>query len=178
MFSEHMGTIVHREDEQMLMVRAGEAGHAVYGPYENIGPGRFRVDFAVACADHGVDASTHSATLDIAANRGVVVLARRELKGDDLGVEPRTFSLELDNREFRALEYRVYATGAAGLLVGEPRLTRLGELLLPAEIDPTIASSDPVVLQHQVRAVLRLLRPHRPAGFRKVRLGRDGTVAM
>lgn len=113
--------------------------------------------------------------LDVAAGRGAAVLAEREVRVGDLGERGKILSLQFVLREFRAMEYRVYVTGAVALKAWEPTLIQLSETLQPwPPADPLEPTSDPVELARQVRAVLRLLEPQAAVGVGKVRLGHHG----
>lgn len=176
MFSPHIGVPISIDGAEGLRVVRGETGHAVYGPYQHMRPGVFRVDYplALAAADPG-DADAICATIDVSAASGVAVLARQDVTIGELATEPRTFSLTFTLREFRSLEYRVFTQGVTGLVLGGPRVTRLGDVIeAEAPADPRIDTPDPVEQHRQVRAVLRLLRPQRVKGFAKVRLGHAG----
>lgn len=173
MLSDQIGIKRADEDQDLLRTRRGETGHAVYGPYAHTQPGTYRVDFELALLDRMADADAVCATLDVTAHNGMATLASKTLHVRELGKGLARFSLGFTLREFRSLEYRVFVTGAAELLVaGNPQVTRLsdpeGE---EPPADPREDTADPVELHRQVRAVLRLLRPQRVRGFRKVRLG-------
>ncbi len=176
MFSDHMGFRETTAIGEVLHVRRGAVGHASHGPYDHVRPGEFKVDFTLALDPAAPPGSDEvCATIDIAAYRGGVILVSRHIRLSELSAQPRTFSLPLVNREFRSLEYRVASTGIADLIVGHPRLVRLGEVKHeqpPA--DPNDETDDPVELQRQLRAVLRLLRPQRVKGFGKIRMGNAG----
>lgn len=179
MFSVNMGGPADLAGRAAILARRGDRGHAIHGPYEPVRPGGYRVDFALALADasaRGADGGDPvCATLDVTAHSGAVRLASREVRRSELSTEPRTFALSFMLREFRTLEFRVHAAGAVDFIAAAPALVELGPVVGPVPpVDPLADDPDPVALHHQVRAVLRLLRPQRARGFGKVRLGRRG----
>ena len=176
MFSDRIGTPATLAGREALLVAEGDRGHAVYGPYEHVRPGVFRVDYDLALAGSPAPGGDPVvARIDVTAYDGRVGLAARELRASELGRDPRTFSLTFTLREFRSLEYRVDAAGAAAFLVGNPRLVRFGPVTDEAPpADPLEETPDPIEKHRQMRAVLSLLRPQRAVGFRKIRLGHPG----
>lgn len=173
MLSDHIGIKHTTDDQTVLHTHRGEVGHAVYGPYAHTQPGTYRVDFKIALLSPETDPDTICATLDVTANEGRATLVSKSLHARDLGRDFSIYSLNFTLREFRSLEFRVYVNGTAELLVcDDPHIIRLSDPVgdaLPA--DPRDDTNDPVELHRQIRAVLRLLRPHAVKGFRKVRLG-------
>ena len=176
MFSDTLGVHTSLAQRDAIRVPRGRRGHAIYGPYEHVRAGMFRVEFDLKLAEPApVGDDPVCASLDVTAHDGMVQLAVRELRASDLAMQPRTFSIEFTLREFRALEYRVYMTGIAAVIAAEPRLTRLGPVIDEAPpADPYEDTPDPVEQHRQMRVVLRLLRPQRAKGFAKVRLGQPG----
>ncbi|MGF7150929.1 hypothetical protein FHS96_004590 [Sphingomonas zeicaulis] len=155
------------------MTKRGDAGHALTGPYEKVLPGQYRVSFEVALRTRVTSEDDPvCVVLDVTTHNGAVTLAQRELRQSELDTQLGRFDLDFTLHALRELEYRVYATGAAALTIsGEARVEHLGEAGAMPEIDVYKHSNDPVEIGHQVRAVLRLLRPYALKGVGKIRLG-------
>ena len=154
-----------------------EVGHVLYGPYQHVRPGIYRIDFQIALADaRGRTDDPVCAIIDVAASFGNAVLQSRPIHLSQLSGMLATFSITLSLWEFRSLEYRVYVGDVVDLLIAaEPRVTQLSDRPETAPPpDPRVPTDDPVELNRQVRAVLALLRPYRAKGPGKVRLGNIG----
>lgn len=179
MLSRNLGQIMTSPDGDYIVGAENARGHLVACQYEHVRPGRYRVDFRLAVNNSLSEASLAAdevvANLDVSAAAGAAILAQREVTRQDLVAEPRVISLDLTLREFRSLEYRVFATGRSTLTAWKPTLVKLGDEVEPWPLtDPNQHTTDPVELGRQARAVLRLLEPRSAVGCRKIRLGNVG----
>jgi hypothetical protein len=179
MLTSTLGTRQSSETGDYIQSAADAVGHLVACQYEHVRPGVYRADFTLAAPADGGGSSRSStdvcAVLDVAAASGAAILASREVHIGEVAGEGTTFSLVFTLREFRALEYRVFATGTAPLQAWEPNLTLISAGIQPwPPADPEQPTRDPVELARQVRAVLRLLEPRAAVGQHKVRLGNLG----
>lgn len=116
-------------EEDRFRAEPGPMRALMYGPYEQRDQGRYEVDFSLALAEASAPLGDPvCAVLDIVAKQGASVLARRYLLHSQLTTEPTTVSLMFDLVEPRTLEYRVWTTDKAPLVVScVARVTRLSD---------------------------------------------------
>ena len=93
-------------------------GTLVYGPYEEVGPGHYRVTFQLGGAENNATMGDPvCAVIDVATNNGLSLLAEKRLLVSDLRNGLGSVSLDFIVREPRCLEYRVHSTGQVALNV-------------------------------------------------------------
>lgn len=171
-----VGGIVYVPDRDLWRTHAGaSAGHAVYGPYESKTHGVYQVDFRLALAGGGGDANDVCAILDVASGRGTKTHASQVIRRSDLTAEPIVFPLLIVLREIHQLEYRVFVTGAADLLVdGKPALRRISAILDEeprADLGPLAENLDRCGTD--TRRIMRNLKPLALRDHAKIRLGKE-----
>ena len=120
---------------QPVRSERGDRGHKVWGQYEDLEPGAYEVCFRIAALDEVApnDDDPICAVLDVVSDAGTRDIAASYVAWSQLGPNAE-FWLRFDLHEpRRSCEYRVYTTGAVGLLMsGRPVLTRRGPPL-PAD---------------------------------------------
>lgn len=176
MINMQVGDISYVPDLDLWRTFSGAPiGHAVYGPYETKTHGVYEVDFRLSLAEEAGERDAVCAVLDVAAQHGGVSLARQAISCSDLGGEPRTFSLLFVLRRIEQLEYRVFVTGAADLLIdGKPTVRRISGIL---DEEPRrelgLLADDLERCSADTRRILRHLRPYALQGCGKIRMGRE-----
>lgn len=154
-----------------IRTTAGVSGHALYGPYQKVEPGRYAVEFIIQDA---AGTPTYDdalvAKIDVVAQFGQQVLAADFVTAGELKAGA-PIRLEFDVEETAELEYRVLVNGRRPLIVHDLPIvsTRTGDE--PAS-GPRWAQT-PAERQAAIRQVLRLLQPHRIVGFDKIGMGND-----
>ena len=104
-----------------ILTSQGVGGHAVYGPYVALGPGDYAVEFNLAAQDDGAaDPQAVCAIVDVTRDTGRETLARIDVRCGDLA-DRRSFVLPFQLDKPSRVEYRVYVTGAAAMVVEEHR---------------------------------------------------------
>jgi FkbM family methyltransferase len=121
MLNLSIGSGLERDGRACILTNKGVGGHAVYGPYIQLAPGRYVVEFELEVpeAEQAADDAV-CAILDVAADTGRHVLAREEFRVSQL----RTASLVhlvFTTEVSQALEFRVEANGLIPLLVYDHR---------------------------------------------------------
>jgi FkbM family methyltransferase len=124
-FSDKLGVVLTIESRECLVSRPGEVGHLVYGPYEPLSPGRYKVEYDLALSTSPTQHDPICANLDVTGDNGTFVLEQRFVQASELGSQLKTFVLEFTLRHPREVEYRVWSPGQVGLVVGRPRITLL-----------------------------------------------------
>ena len=101
-----------------------DEGSLCYGPYVDVPEGRYRALFRLK-AGNG-DGDRPVAVIDVAADAGKTILARKEITGHDFAApgQYQVFALDFENPLTQALEFRVYFTGAAELWVDHIEVLR------------------------------------------------------
>ena len=118
-----LGTSSIEEGRSTILTGRGSAGHAVYGPYELLEPGRYVVEFNLELADAGPSSGRDlkCAVLDVVANLGRQPIARKEVFVSSLLHGRTRFKLRFELTESSNVEYRVWVSGKASLLIDEYR---------------------------------------------------------
>ena len=122
MLNLQVGTQTDVDGATCILTTAGAAGHAVYGPYAVLEAGSYAVEFNLAAVPGQTPRGDGlAAILDVARDVGRDTLARRDVTLAEIGGGRSSFVLEftLDSRS--RVEYRVYVTGAAPLLIEQYR---------------------------------------------------------
>ncbi len=111
-----------------VLTRKGARGHAVFGPYVELEPGDYIVEFTLFPAGGAAEPDAVCATLDVTRDEGKDMLARRDIRYSDLAGGAAHFTLSFAVPEASRVEYRVEVTGIVPLLVQEHRpIVRLPE---------------------------------------------------
>ena len=169
MLNYSMGTVARIGDLEYLATEVGRKGHALYGPYSPVQPGKWVVEFSLGWPLR-IGAELYAgAAIEVTSEFGKSKIALDFVGLPELGAEPRTIPLAFDLSEERILEFRVYTIGHASLLIGDnPKLRPRG----PEETSrcpgggPELQGALPPVFAgrqaaHRSRARLNQYRPQR-----------------
>jgi len=103
-----------------ILTRSGAGGHAVYGPYVQLQPGHYVVEFSLAAAEQTAsDDDDVCATVDIAADFGRLIFAREEITVSRLRTGPLRITVAFHTNEPHTFEFRVGVSGHLPLLIEE-----------------------------------------------------------
>ena len=121
-----LGARIESDGRSSIHTRIGEAGHAVYGPYLHLEPGRYVVEFNLR--SEGTLPKDHEicATVDVATLHGKMIHAFGEVTAHDLRHGSLAIPLVFQIDTGATFEFRVGVTGRASLLVDD--YTRLLKL--------------------------------------------------
>ncbi len=161
-----LGTVIDDAGRSRFVTGVGQAGHAIYGPYEFREAGAYRVDFSVelAAADRP-RGNPVCAVLDVVRDGGSDVLVSRKLRVSDLTAGRTSFRLPFDLERRSKLEYRVWVSGAVPLRLDEHRrVDRRNEDAQPVAMAPDFPPPD-ADLPDYVRANYQRFREHYDRGF-------------
>ena len=126
MLNLSVGSQVGADGKSAIRTHKGARGHAIYGPYVQVEPGRYIVEFSIAFAEHVVaDQDSACAVVDVVGENGQRDIAFDFVMLSDLGTDFRTVTLAFDLEEGRPLEFRVYTTGRFPLVVQDEPVLRL-----------------------------------------------------
>ncbi len=127
MLNYSMGTVARIGDLEYLATEVGRKGHALYGPYSPVQPGKWVVEFSLGWPLR-IGAELYAgAAIEVTSEFGKSKIALDFVGLPELGAEPRTIPLAFDLSEERILEFRVYTIGHASLLIGDnPKLRPRG----------------------------------------------------
>ena len=120
----------------------GEVGYAVFGPYQELAPGDYQVDFSVGLMPSDTieyDEHLICAFIEVTAGNGAHVLARRAVFARNANQKPE-HSLIFRHEHAATLEYRVYATGLAPIVVRD--LRPVSAVAYQGRFVPVLKSSD------------------------------------
>ena len=128
MLNLNIGSGLERDGRACILTNKGARGHAVYGPYMQVEPGRYVVEFELEAYQTGSASDDDvAATIDVAAEYGQLIFAQRDLKVSELRGASFT-SLVFSTTVSQALEFRVGTNGAVVLLAYDHRrVLRLDE---------------------------------------------------
>ena len=117
--SDILGKEINVNGRQCVVSCPHEAGHLIYGPYQMVPEGTYEISFGLALGKvpNSRIGDFVVATLDVTANPGVHLVAERQLRRSELNDTFQSFTLKFSLPVPRLLEFRVKATGQAGLVV-------------------------------------------------------------
>ncbi len=124
-----------------ILTRQGLSGHSVYGPYRNLDPGRYAVEFNLEAVE-GVrfDRDGVCAAVDVASRSGNTIHARQDVSLSQLRAGPQRICIVFETDAPDIFEFRVATTGIAPLLIDNYcRVQPLGD----AEADCASGFPDP-----------------------------------
>jgi hypothetical protein len=126
-FAHKPGEVVAESEasggKAVLARRKGKGGHVIFGQYDNLPAGKYRALFRIKVKDLDDDGTL--AELDVTTNLGSNVLAKRQVKADELVLgRYQEFELVFDSlHKLESLELRVgFRPGVADLYVDHIRL--------------------------------------------------------
>jgi FkbM family methyltransferase len=103
-----------------ILTKPGLPGHAVYGPYQNLDPGRYAVEFSLEAAeDRQLDRDDICAAVDVASGFGRTIHARDDVSLLRLREGPVRIHLVFETSAPDVFEFRVATTGLAPLLIDD-----------------------------------------------------------
>ena len=118
MLNLKVGSQVEIDGRTCIQTLEGAAGHAIYGPYEVVAPGTYAVQFEIAFPQVREGLSGTCAVMDIATESGTAILASHTADISKVGESFTAFYVTFKIDKPTALEYRVFTTGLAPLLIG------------------------------------------------------------
>ena len=122
MLNPALGTPDIVEGRSRLTTTKGRAGHAVYGPYELLEPGRYIVEFHLSLNGPAPsDRDFCCAVLDVAIDAGNTILASKKILLSQLRDGRASFTLPFKLRAASRAEYRVAVNGKAALIIDQHR---------------------------------------------------------
>ena len=130
MINSSVGSVKVIAGETFVFTQKGVEGIAIFGPYVNVDPGEYTIEFGLYDADPDEDSRERvAAIIDVAYNTGANTLASREILAGELTKDALSlFRLTLHLSHRNALEFRVRTTGARDLAIRLcRRLMGLGE---------------------------------------------------
>ena len=125
MLNDAVGSIEQIDGIERIVTGIDRVGHALYGPYISLGPGRYSVSFDISVAqDCNASGDDICAVVDITSNVGNRDIAFDRIVLSQLRDRCR-FVLEFDTAEpLDDCEFRLWTTGIVGLLISDrPALT-------------------------------------------------------
>jgi hypothetical protein len=107
------------DGEFFVFTQRGFKGCVLFGPYFNVDPGEYTVEFGLLDADPDNDwHQKAAAVLDVATDTGSQVLALRHVRTDELKANILIlFQLKFQIADRRNLEFRVHTTGVRDLAI-------------------------------------------------------------
>lgn len=114
----HVGEVEERAGRSFVKTKRSEEGYAVFGPYENIGPGKYSVTFEIVPEEIG-DGSEVCCVVDVHNHPNI--LFRKELTANELQINKGIVEIEFINRAAGFGEYRVFTTGKTALSIAYDR---------------------------------------------------------
>jgi FkbM family methyltransferase len=103
-----------------ILTKAGLSGHAIYGPYQHLDPGRYAVEFNLEAAGNGqFDRDNICAAVDVASGFGTTIHAREDVWLSRLSNGPARIQLAFETYAPDQFEFRVAVTGLAPLLIDD-----------------------------------------------------------
>jgi FkbM family methyltransferase len=115
-----IGSHTEVDGRTCILTRPGLSGHAVYGPYQNLDPGRYAVEFNLEAAeDRQFDRDDICAAVDVASGFGRTIHAREDVSLSRLREGPVRIRLAFKTDAPDTFEFRVSTTGLAPLLIDD-----------------------------------------------------------
>jgi FkbM family methyltransferase len=136
--NEAIGKRVEIDGQVYLETRPDFAGHALYGPYEPLDPGKYVAEFSIKLVEHQyMDGDLICGVMDVAANFGSFILSQAPVCYTQIR-DSHSLRLVFDVNERREdFEFRVFVNSGKRLLIADKPIVR------PAE-DENHASTLPV----------------------------------
>ncbi|WP_442678961.1 hypothetical protein ACSBM8_15860 [Sphingomonas sp. ASY06-1R] len=120
-----IGTPVTFGEREFIRTRTGVSGHAVFGPYLEVEPGSYLVEFSATLAENEiVAADSIYALIDVVADMGQTDIVFDFVTGRQLSDESESIFIAFDLQTPTMLEFRFYTSGVVALLVGDEPVLR------------------------------------------------------
>jgi FkbM family methyltransferase len=115
-----IGSHTEIDGRTCILTKPGLSGHAVYGPYQNLDPGRYAVEFNLEAAeDRQFDRDDICATVDVTSGFGRSIHTREDVSLSRLREGPVRIRLAFETDAADTFEFRVGTTGLAPLLIDD-----------------------------------------------------------
>ncbi len=113
--------IIERENKRVFIRTSNsETGPVVFGPYHELGKGRYSVNFKIK-PEEGAARDLICCRVDIAADYGQTTISERMLSVGELRDSNNEIEVEFELPAPAIVEYRVFSLGTAGLCVAYDR---------------------------------------------------------
>ena len=117
------GAEVEVDGRPHILTTRDARGHAIYGPYEQLTPGRYAVEFRIAPVNGQRFGSDFvCAVADVAIRSGAVIVASQNILMSSLRDGAATFTLHFTLEATETVEFRVGVNGKAPLLIDDHRV--------------------------------------------------------
>jgi FkbM family methyltransferase len=160
-----IGSEIQIDGRSCIQTHQGAPGHAVFGPYQQLEPGRYAVEFTVSATEgQSFTKDFVCAVVDVAVAGGNKIVTSRPISFSSLRDGPFRVALTFELGAPERAEFRVGVNGKASLVIDEYRpLTKIPDgnsdlaVLLDASRfpEPDLASAPPFFTAHE--AILRQL---------------------
>jgi FkbM family methyltransferase len=125
LLNPEMGSLESQAGIDRIRTRISAVGHALYGPYEQLEPGRYIVEFDIALAEVPADADDLlCGFIDVVTDSGHETVAYEPLFVSQLAGDHARVSLAFHLKQAGAVEYRVHVNGHASLLIADNAVAR------------------------------------------------------
>ncbi|WP_019832340.1 FkbM family methyltransferase [Sphingomonas sp. PR090111-T3T-6A] len=122
MFNLALGTPSSDEGRSRIVTDPNKLGHAVFGPYEFLHPGSYIVEFHIELAQNtSLNGDARCAILDVSRNFGNEILVAQDIQTSELQNGRTKFAVAFEIAEPSRMEYRVFVSGEAPLIIDEYR---------------------------------------------------------
>lgn len=120
MLNLSVGSRTEVDGQARILTQRGLRGHAVYGPYLDLDPGRYAVEFNLeAAGTQNLGGDEICAVLDVASEWGQNIHARHSVSLFNLQEGPISVPLTFDVDVAGTFEFRVEVTGVESLVIDE-----------------------------------------------------------
>jgi len=113
-----VGSPVDMDGKHFIQTQAGAVGHALYGPYEALGPGHYAVEFCLRPAEkYALEQDAVCARVDVAVRSGNLGLVHQDIQLSRLQHGEIFVPLIFYNKTVQPFEFRVHVSGQIPLLI-------------------------------------------------------------
>ena len=113
-----IGSRIEVKGKTYILTKPRLSGHAVYGPYQPLPPGRYAVEFNItAVAWQRFDSDGVCAVVDVASDFGRSISVSQKVLLSQLRDGPLSIHLDFDVTTPETFEFRVFVTGSASLVI-------------------------------------------------------------
>lgn len=120
MLNLEIGSRKEIDGRTCILTKPGSRGHAIYGPYQNLDPGCYVVEFNLeAAGDRQFDRDDICGEVDVASGFGRTIHARQDVSFSQLREGPVRIRLVFETYAPDIFEFRVGTTGLAPLLIDD-----------------------------------------------------------
>lgn len=165
MFNHSLGVAHEADGPSFIVTKYGSKGHALFGPYEELEPGNYVVEFTLTkMGDRAMRPGATCAVLDVACDGGKRILNRVKVSAGELRDTPTRHRVAFKASRRVVAEYRAYTSGAIELRIDSYRpIVRLADGEDPA-IDRIVSRYFPEIPDEEAPAFF----VHRKAQLREL----------